>query len=119
MSELNFGKGLYILDESGEKPIRCDDIDLWAHWFEDFTKRLVETILLDKGTILVSTVFLGVDHGTLSSSPVLWETMVFRVRDGKIGQSLECERCTGTREQALAMHAIMVKRMEGFLTLVP
>ena len=106
--------GLYILDESGEKPMRCDDIEVWAHWFEDFECRRVGATYLAHGKIFVSTVFLGVDHsfGFDDKAPVLWETMVFDQEN-----SCECTRCAGNREQALAMHAAMVERIKAVLAL--
>ena len=111
-------RGLYILDESGEKPVRCDDIEEWARWFErNFKLRQVEATLLDGGNILVSTVFLGVDHGLSGHHPVLWETMVFWIMDRALSGSLDYNRCSGTREQALALHDNMVERVEAVLAL--
>lgn len=59
------------------------------------------------GEAKVSTVFLGFDHGW-EGEPVLWETMVF---GGPLDQ--EQDRCSGSREQALAMHAAMVERVKA------
>jgi hypothetical protein len=115
MSELNFGCSLYILDESGEQPVRCDDANEWADWYwESDLRRVGKTFL---GKIFISTIFLGIDHGLDHTHPVLWETMVFRIGDGGIDEALECERCNGNREQALALHASMVERMEALLAL--
>ena len=105
--------GLYILDESGEKPVRCDDIEAWAHWFEDFKHRRVGATHLNHGKVFVSTVFLGVDHSYGGRIPILWETMVF----DPDSRDNEMDRCGGTREQALAMHAAMVERIEAVLAL--
>jgi hypothetical protein len=112
--------GLYILDESGEQPVRCDDIKEWGKWYEDFSHRRVAMTNLKGGEIFVSTVFLGVDHGGLASEetgPVLWETMVFRMKDGDIHEALECDRCNGNREQAQAMHELMCEQVEALLSL--
>ena len=120
MSELNFGAGLYILDPSGEQPVRCDDIAEWADWYRDFNHRRVAKTYLSNGEIFVSTVFLGVDHGGLASEdsgPVLWETMVFRMKEEDIHEALECDRCNGNREQAQAMHASMCSQVEALLSL--
>jgi hypothetical protein len=103
--------GLYILDESGEKPVRCDHLEKWAHWFEDSEQRRVAATTFNGGKIFVSTVFLGVDHSFGGDTPVLWETMVFDP------DSRECDRCAGNREQALAMHAAMVERIAAVLAL--
>ena len=105
--------GLYILDESGEKPVRCVSLERWAHWFEDFQRRRVGATYLDHGKTFISTVFLGVDHGSDENVPILWETMVFCGASGE----REMDRCGGTREQALAMHAAMVERIEAVLAL--
>jgi hypothetical protein len=55
---------------------------------------------------IVSTVFLGVDYNVFDGPPILWETMVLKSKD-----ALWFHRCTGSREQALAMHAAMKKKM--------
>jgi hypothetical protein len=117
VSELNFGRGLYILDESGEKPVPCNDIDAWSNWFVDYKLRKVATTMLGHGTIFVSTVFLGVDHGGLTGPPLLWESMTFKIKDRQIDESIECDRCSGTREQALAMHEAMCAQVEALLSL--
>lgn len=113
MSDLDFGTDLYILDPSGEQPVRCPDIAEWAHWFENLERRRVGLTYLDHGKIYVSTVFLGVDHNFGGGIPILWETMVF----GPDEDGHECNRCGGNREQALAMHAGMVERIEAVLSL--
>jgi hypothetical protein len=60
------------------------------------------------GETLVSTVFLGIDHGWEDSEiPILWETMVF---GGFLDQ--EQSRCGGTRAEALAMHNRMLNRVK-------
>lgn len=109
-------KGGYILDETGEKPVRCDELMRWAIWFENSPLRQVDkTFLGDE--FAISTVFLGLDHGNPwlddPPPPILWETIVFRIRNGEMDKVLECERCGGNREQAQAMHAEMVERMEA------
>jgi hypothetical protein len=47
------------------------------------------------------------DHQWGEGPPILWETMVF---GGPMDQ--EQDRCGGSREQAEAMHAHMVKRVK-------
>lgn len=47
-----------------------------SQWLENNPSR--KTVKRDEiGDILVSTVFLGLDHGWDSDVPVLWETMIF------------------------------------------
>jgi hypothetical protein len=55
------------------------------------------------GEVVVSTVFLGLNHRWGEGSPILWETMVF---GGKL--DMEQDRCSGSLEQAQAMHRDMV-----------
>lgn len=60
-----------------KKPIPCSDILEWGKWFENSKNRLVAQTELP-GKILISTVFLGIDHNFLSlGRPVLFETMIF------------------------------------------
>jgi hypothetical protein len=106
----------YILDERGECPVHCDNIEQWMDWYLGTVLRRVDKSFL--GAIFISTIFLGIDHSFGDNqSPVLWETMVFRMEDNEIAETLECERCNGNREQALAMHAGMVDRVEALLGL--
>ncbi len=70
----------YILDENGQ-PVICDDLYVWADWFETSpTRRLASTQI---GEVFISTVFLGLDHNfapvedPLTYQPILWETMIF------------------------------------------
>ena len=59
------------------------------------------------GNVLVSTVFLIVDHQLGDGPPLLFETMVF---GGELDQ--EQERCS-TWEEAEVMHKIMCERVEA------
>lgn len=107
------GHGYYTLNEQGE-PVYEPDLMTWARWFEaNFLKRRVAWT--EVGPYKVSTVFLGIDHAFGSEVPILWEAMVFGPADDKLGESLEMDRCTGGREQAEAMHAAMVERVEAML----
>jgi hypothetical protein len=67
--------GKYILDANGT-PIECDDLLMWAQWFETATNRRVAYNKIPEGEI--STVFLGLDHNFGDKGPpVLYETKVF------------------------------------------
>jgi hypothetical protein len=96
----------YILNKQGE-PVVEPQLMKWATWFEDSirTRRVARDAIT--ADIFVSTVFLGFDHGWGDGPPVLWETMVF---GGPMDQ--EQDRCSGSREQALAMHERMVQRVK-------
>lgn len=100
----------YILDSNGE-PLACEDIMQWGNWFETADRRVAVTAIDDPRidsdvSYLVSTVFLGVDHRHFNGPPILWETMVFRGREG-----LWFDRCGGSREQAEAMHQNVCKKV--------
>lgn len=96
--------GKYILNDSG-KPVPAWSIEAWGRWFETADR----TVAKEKvGDCEVSTVFLAMDHRFADDGPpILWETMVF---GGKLDQ--EQDRCSGSREQAEAMHARMVQRVK-------
>lgn len=91
---------LYIFEDGKEKPVKN-----WAEysaWYdtipEDIRTGVGFTLKKDQcGDILVSTVFLGVDHGW-GSQPAIWETMAF-----KNGEEIRCNRYS-TRDEALAGH---------------
>jgi hypothetical protein len=66
--------GLYVLD--GHTPVLCEDILEWdKKQGAAVSKRIVAQV--SRGDILVSTVFLGIDHGWNTERPILFETMVF------------------------------------------
>lgn len=105
--------GTYILDDRGE-PVRCDDIQEWARWTEQrFRNDDAFRVGRDEiGPWTVSTVFLGVDYNP-GGKPVLWETMTF----GPEPFDKQVARCSGGREQAEAMHADMIARVEAVAAL--
>lgn len=62
----------YIL--RGRQPVPAADVYEWARWYEAAKRVVAQTKV---GTVLVSTVFLGLDHGFSGDEPLLFETMVF------------------------------------------
>jgi hypothetical protein len=94
----------YILDKSGT-PRPEPDFMTWATWFETANHRVAKT---DVGDLCVSTVFLGLDHSWGDGPPILWETMIF----DQAGNEKDIDRCSGSREQAEAMHEKMVERAQ-------
>ena len=89
----------WILDAHGE-PVETDWLT-WARWFEHTDNRILARDRDESGLrdILVSTIFLGLDHNFCGGgAPVLWETMVLRK-----GRDLFCERYT-SRAAALQGH---------------
>lgn len=96
----------YILNEQGE-PVKEPDLLKWGRSFE-ISNRIVKQEMI--GDVQVSTVFLGLDHNWASDGPpVLWESMVF----GGPHDSDWMDRCSGSREQAQAMHERMVARVKA------
>jgi len=67
----------YVLDDDGVP--RQVPWEEGARAFEDAERRTVarEELQIDGENVLVSTVFLGVDHNFGTGRPVLFETMVF------------------------------------------
>ena len=81
-----------------------------AEWAESYvlTDRAVAKTYLARGRVLVSTVFLGLDHSlSPTGSPILFETMVF---NGP-GAHLDRERY-GTEREARLGHLRMVSRWQ-------
>jgi hypothetical protein len=67
---------LYTSDAAG-KPVPEPDDRAWSLWFEKNTSARV-VAKTDVAGVVVSTVFLGLDHSFRASGrPVLWETMIF------------------------------------------
>lgn len=64
---------MYILEDG--VPVREDCPDRWGEWMEHSPDRLVMHTKVDE--VLVSTVFLGIDHAFNGGEPVLFETMIF------------------------------------------
>lgn len=83
----------FILD--GHKVVPCDDLMLWAVWFET-NNRIVKQETING--VKISTVFLGFDHNYGTGPPILFKTMIF---GGNHDQYQE--RCS-TWEQAEVMH---------------
>lgn len=66
-------RGAYILD--GVRPIPCGDLIKWAEYMAKADRHVART---EQNGILVSTVFLGLDHNfNPEGPPILFETMVF------------------------------------------
>ena len=90
----------YILNAAGN-PVAEPDTLKWAMWFSTADRHVARTEI--SSDILVSTVFLGVDHSFGSGPPILFETMIF---GGEL--SLEQERYA-SRAEAVEGHARLVE----------
>ncbi len=92
----------FILD--GHEPVVCDDLLEWGRWLEGTDRRVASDQI---GGVIVSTVFLGLDHSFVGGAPVLFETMVFSgPLDGETNRY-----CTW--EEAEIGHAAMVRRVDS------
>lgn len=98
--------GKYIL--IGQTPVPEPDLMKWAFWFEESQDaRVVEQTQI--GATMVSTVFLGLDHGNLfDGPPLLFETMLFTDGEAEHYQ----ERCS-TWLEAEAQHRKAVEMVEA------
>jgi len=92
----------YILD--GKTPIPSDLFE-WGKWFQTEDKTVKKTYI---GKVMVSTVFLGLDHrfGFKGEHlPVLFETLVFGgIMDGEMARYCSWE-------QAEEGHDLMIERV--------
>lgn len=91
----------YILD--GKNPVLEPDLITWGIWYEKYDKAVAKTNVDD---VIVSTVFLALEHGFDLGQPILFETMVF---GGEFDQ--EMARYT-TWEDAEIGHQVMVEKVE-------
>ncbi len=68
----------YILNEAGD-PVIEPDLLKWAEWYENsgLERQLARTTIRANPEVVVSTVFLGVDHNYMGGPPAIYETMVF------------------------------------------
>ena len=100
----------YVLDNQGQ-PHEEPDLIRWAEWLEHAgdARRVAHDLWIDATgqEILVSTVFLGLDHAFGCGPPVLWETMIF---GGPHDQHQD--RYT-SREAAVAGHATALALAKG------
>jgi len=65
-------RGYFIL--KNRQPVITEDISVWGKFMEN-TERIVDNTEI--GDVVVSTVFLGLDHQYGVGEPLLFETMIF------------------------------------------
>ncbi len=95
--------GYFVLE--GHQIKEVDNVLAWGRWFEKADRRVEQT---KRGRILVSTVFLGLDHNFASTGePVLFETMIFGGRQDNYQMRWH------TWEEAEAGHKTTVKMALG------
>lgn len=96
----------YILSVAGD-PVPESDVMKWAQWFEKAgAERQVARTTLG-GDVVVSTVFLGLDHSFGRGDPQLFETMIF---GGALDQTQDRY---ATRQAAINGHAHYVAIASG------
>jgi len=106
MNDLN---NYYIMDEKGN-PKRLESFDDWAKWYETANRSIARDEFRRKSgeteEVVVSTVFLGIDHSFgFDSEPLLYETMIFGMKfDGENDYEGYQVRYS-TLEEALNGHA--------------
>ena len=87
----------YILD--GRTPVACLDVLQFAVWYERSERDSSRVVgRFEEGGVMVSTVFLGMDHGFGGGPPLLFETMIFG------GESDGAQWRFSTWEEAEAHH---------------
>lgn len=93
----------YVLNKKGE-PVLEQNLAKFAGWFAKNERAVAKERI---GDVLISTVFLGIDHAFGKGPPVLWETMVF---GGKL--DMKQYRCSGSKKEAEAMHLRTVEKVK-------
>lgn len=65
----------YILVDG--EPVPEPDVAAWSRWMEESREdRVLARTMIGNG-VVVSTVFLGIDHSWTGANPILYETMIF------------------------------------------
>lgn len=60
------------------KPVAEPDPLLWAEWMHSADRCVEQTTrLVDGENVIISTMFLGLDHQYGNGPALLWETMIF------------------------------------------
>lgn len=86
----------------GKLAVPAGDLLDWGKWFQAADRRVARTEI---GPIVVSTVFLGIDHNFGSEGdPLLFETMIFGEHQESDSSESWCER-TSTWGEAEEAHA--------------
>jgi hypothetical protein len=85
----------------GQTVVPCDDLLEWAMTYETQDRRVGRW---RRGPVLVSTVFLGLDHNWGDGPPILFETMIFF-----LGASVDYQERCATWDQAEAMHGEAIR----------
>lgn len=94
--------GLYILDAHGN-PLAAETMTEWSEWMATRHEDRVVAKTQIMPDVLVSTVFLGIDHSfSDGQAPILYESMTFG------GLTSDDQERYETKEQAIKGHEAMV-----------
>jgi hypothetical protein len=105
------GFGRYIL--VGHEVVAEPNWVAWADWMETADRRVARDMV---GPLLVSTVFLAIDHRHFGEGPpILFETMVFADFPS---EELHCRRCS-TWAEAERQHRVALRWARLRLRTVP
>lgn len=86
----------------GKLPVPCPDLTAWALAFETTPRPVGQDQI---GPLMVSTVFLGINHRLVGDgAPLLFETMVFGGAEADEMEEVYCRRYS-TWDDAEAGHA--------------
>lgn len=100
----------YILNENREV-VPASSVIEWAVWLDDSTRRIVAQTQFDPD-ILVSTVFLGLNHRFFGKGPPLvFETMVFGIN----AEDEAMTRRYSSWDDAETGHKAAVRRVKDLL----
>jgi hypothetical protein len=94
------GPGRYIL--VGHVAVEEPDLFAWGRWLQE-ADRIVRRSVLEGG-VVISTVFLGLDHDMGGEGPKLFETMILG------GPEKNARRRYATWDEAEDGHIEMLKR---------
>lgn len=90
----------------GHNVVQAKDVIEWAKKFEILNRKVAMTEI---GHLVVSTVFLGLDHNYVGGPPLLFETMVY---DNLQNEWLPDQERYSTWEEAEKGHEAMVQKYQ-------
>lgn len=90
----------FVLDSAGN-PVEESDSLAWGLWFEKAERHVDRTEI---GDVLVSTVFLGLNHNWGDGPPILYETMVFGGElDGEMRRYCTKDEASAGHQEVIAL----------------
>jgi hypothetical protein len=98
---------IYILNKDKE-PVLEKDLEKAGKWLSKPENRIIKQIEVQQ--YFISTVFLGFDHSfNYGYRKILFETMVFKNKNSKNSEAIECYRHS-TYKEAFDFHNDLVKK---------